>query len=428
MVDTATAQVGRDPRAATPGAVHRQPDAIDPNDLEAFARYVREQLALMYPVELRDPAVESDPEAVWGGRAFADSADPQIVWMRRMAEKGWTAPHWPKTYGGGGLTPAQVQVLLDELEAGGYREPLKHWVWMLGSALLEFASEAQKREHLPKIIRGDIRWCQGYSERGAGSDLAGLQTKCEDKGNHWLINGSKIWTSWADLADWCFCLVRTDPSKKHDGISFVLIDMTSPGVETQSISLISGDSQFCETFFTDVKIPKENLVGQVGGGWSIAKRLLQFERQEYGGLEEGAGTAGGSDGDLADIARQYFGETGQLLDGDLRARITRNKMDFQSFRLTVARLAAEAEAAGGPSAKSSIFKFAGAEFAQQRSELIVEAMGGQGLGWEPQGFTPEEVVASRGWLRSKANSIEGGSSEVSLNIIAKRVLGLPDPK
>jgi alkylation response protein AidB-like acyl-CoA dehydrogenase len=428
MVDSAVAQGACAPLGAALGAAPTRPRDIAPNDLDAFAREVRGQLAAMYPAKLRDPAVEVHPEAVWGGRAFANSKDPQIVWMRRMAEKGWTAPHWPRAYGGGGLTPVQAQVLLDELEAGGYREPLKHWVWMLGSALLAFASEAQKREHLPKIIRGDVRWCQGYSERGAGSDLASLQTTCEDKGDHWLINGSKIWTSWAHLADWCFCLVRTDTAKKHEGISFVLIDMTSPGVETRPISLISGDSQFCETFFTDVKIPKENLVGQVGGGWSIAKRLLQFERQEYGGLEEGAGTAGGSDGDLAEIARQYFGQTGQLLDGDLRARITRNKMDFQSFRLTVARLAAEARAADGPSAKSSIFKYAGAEFAQQRSELIVEAMGGQGLGWEAQGFTPDEVAASRGWLRSKANSIEGGSSEVSLNIIAKRVLGLPDPK
>ncbi|HEX7947348.1 MAG TPA: acyl-CoA dehydrogenase family protein, partial [Phenylobacterium sp.] len=332
------------------------------SDLGVFAGAVREQLAAMYPPELRDPEVKSHPEAVWGGRKFAGSDDPQIVWMRRMAEKGWTAPHWPKAYGGGGLTPAQVQVLLDELEAGGYREPLKHWVWMLGSALLEFASEDQKHEHLPKIIRGDIRWCQGYSERGAGSDLASLQTRCEDQGDHWLINGGKIWTSWADLADWCFCLVRTDTARKHDGISFILIDMASPGVETRPIPLVSGDSQFCETFFTDVKVPKANLVGQLHGGWQIAKRLLEFERQDYADLDERASGAGGSDGDLADIARRYSGEVGQLTDGDLRARITGNKMDFHTFRQTVARMAAESQADAGPSALSSIFKYAGAEF------------------------------------------------------------------
>lgn len=396
---------------------------------ENFVNYVREQLAALYPAELRDPAVKSHPEAIWGGRAFAGSDDPQIVWMKRMAALGWTMPTCPKAYGGGGLTAEEAQVLHNEMVAGGYREPLKHWVWMLGSALLEYASEEQKLEHLPKIINGDIRWCQGYSERGAGSDLAGLQTKCEDKGDHWLINGAKIWTSWADKADWCFCLVRTDATKKQDGISFILIDMTSPGVETRSISLMSGDSQFCETFFTDVKVPKGNLVGQVNGGWQIAKRLLQFERQEYGGLNEGAGTAGGSDGDLCEIAMRYAGDTGRLSDGDLRVRITRNKMDFETFRQIVARMAAESDASAGPSAAaSSIMKYAGAKFAKERSELIVEAMGYQGLGWEAEGFTQGEIAASRGWLRSRANSIEGGTSEVALNVIAKRVLGLPDPK
>ncbi|HEX7885058.1 MAG TPA: acyl-CoA dehydrogenase family protein [Phenylobacterium sp.] len=404
------------------------PPGFDATELDSFTRDVRERLAALYPPELRDPNVKSHPEAIWGGRAFAGSNDPQIVWMQRMAAIGWTAPAWPKAYGGGGMTAEQAQVLRDELAAGGYHEPLKRWVWMLGSALLEFASEEQKQEHLPKIINGDIRWCQGYSEPGSGSDLASLQTQCEDKGDHWLINGSKIWTSWADLADWCFCLVRTDPSKKHEGISFILIDMTSPGVSTRPISLMSGDSQFCETFFVNVKVPKGNLVGRVNGGWEIAKRLLQYERQEYKALEEGAGTAGGSDGDLADIARQYSGDTGQLTNGELRSRITRNKMDFQTFRQTVARMEAESEAANGPSAASSIIKYAAAEFSRERSELIVEAMGHRGLGWNAEGFAPDEILASRGWLRSKANSIEGGTSEVSLNIIAKRVLGLPEAK
>ncbi|HEX7944917.1 MAG TPA: acyl-CoA dehydrogenase family protein [Phenylobacterium sp.] len=400
------------------------PDA-GATDLDPFAREVRDQLAALYPPELRDPAVNSDPEAVWGGRAFAGSSDPQIVWMRRMAAKGWTAPHWPRAYGGGGLAPAQIQILRDALEAGGYREPLKPWVRMLGSALLEFATEAQKNEHLPKIINGDIRWCQGYSERGAGSDLASLQTRCEDHGDHWLINGGKIWTSWADLADWCFCLVRTDTSKKHDGISFMLIDMTSPGVEARPIPLISGNSQFCETFFTDVKVPKGNLVGQLNGGWQVAKRLLEFERQEYAGLDERTSGAGGSDGDLAEIAKWYAEAAGQAVDADLRARITRNKMDFHCYRQTVARLAADSKGAKGPSAASAIFKYAGAAFLTERSELIVEAMGHQGLGWDPKGFTPEEIAASRGWLFSKSSTIAGGSSEVSLNVLAKRVLGLP---
>jgi alkylation response protein AidB-like acyl-CoA dehydrogenase len=394
-------------------------------DLDAFAKAVRAELEAMYPAELRDPKAKTDPEAVWGGRAFEGSDDPQIVWMKRMAAKGWTTPTWPKEYGGGGLSAAEARVLERELAAGKYRPPvLAFGIWMLGPVLLEYANEAQKQTHLPRIVNGEVRWCQGYSEPGAGSDLASLATKCEDKGDHWLINGSKIWTSYADKADWCFCLVRTDTSKKHEGISFVLIDMASPGVETRPIPLISGDSPFCETFFTDVKIPKENLVGRVNGGWEIAKRLLQYERQNISaGFGEG-GSAGGASGDLAGIARQYGADE----DPDLRRRITENKMNFQALRQTIGRSAAESKAGNGPSAATSIIKYAAAEFAKERSELMIEALGHQGLGWEGEGFQTPEIVATRGWLRTKANSIEGGTSEVNLNVIAKRVLGLPDPK
>jgi alkylation response protein AidB-like acyl-CoA dehydrogenase len=399
-------------------------------ELDGFRTEVRDWLASNYPPELRGADAKTDPEAVWGGRPFKDSKDPQIVWMRRLAERGWTAPSWPKEYGGGGLTAPQARVLNEELAAGRYRQPLASFgIWMLGPVLLEYATEEQKREHLPKIINGEIRWCQGYSEPGAGSDLAALATKCEDKGDHWLINGSKIWTSYANKADWCFCLVRTDTAKKHEGISFVLIDMASPGVETRPISLISGDSPFCETFFTDLKIPKDNLVGRVNGGWEIAKRLLQYERQNISaGFGEG-GSAGGAAGDLGQIARRYVGEEGgRLADLDLRGRITANKMNFQALRQTIARSAAESKAGNGPSAASSIIKYAAAEFAKERSELMVESLGHQGLGWDGEAYDANEVLAVRGWLRTKANSIEGGTSEVNLNVIAKRVLGLPDPK
>ncbi|HLI67940.1 MAG TPA: acyl-CoA dehydrogenase family protein [Caulobacteraceae bacterium] len=401
------------------------------DQLEAFRAEASEWLAANYPAVLKDPRAKTDPEAIWGGRAFAGSDDPQITWLHRMAEKGWTAPTWPKAYGGGGLSAAEARVLEREIARGGYRTPLASFgVWMLGPVLLEFANEDQKKQHLPRIVRGEIRWCQGYSEPGAGSDLASLQTRCEDKGDHWLINGQKIWTSYANKADWCFCLVRTDTSKKHEGISFVLIDMTTPGVETRPIKLISGESPFCETFFTDVKIPKENMVGPLNGGWNIAKRLLQYERQNISGGFGGGGGAGGAAGDLAEIAKRYVGvgEDGALADADLRGRITRNKMDFQAFGLTTARIAAESRTSNGPSAATSIIKYAAAAFAQERSELMVEAMGAQGLGWEGEGFSPGEVTAARGWLRSKGNSIEGGTSEVNINVVAKRVLGLPDPK
>ncbi|HEY1927228.1 MAG TPA: acyl-CoA dehydrogenase family protein [Caulobacteraceae bacterium] len=400
------------------------------SELEAFRAEVREWLAQNYPAELRDPNAKTDPEAIWAGRAFAGSHDPQVVWMQRMASRGWTTPSWPEAYSGGGLSAGQAKVLDEELAAGHYRTPLTSFgIWMLGPVLLEYANEAQKREHLPKIIRGEIRWCQGYSEPGAGSDLASLQTRCEDKGDHWLINGQKIWTSYANKADWCFCLVRTDTTKKHEGISFVLIDMATPGVETRPIKLISGESPFCETFFTDVKVPKENMVGRLNGGWEIAKRLLQYERQNISGGFGGGGGAGGSAGDLSEIAKSYVGtDHGVLADPDLRGRITTNKMDFRAFYLTLSRVAAESAAGNGPSAATSIIKYAAATLAQQRSELMIEAMGGQGLGWEGEGFTPAELIASHGWLRSKGNSIEGGTSEVNLNVVSKRVLGLPDPK
>jgi alkylation response protein AidB-like acyl-CoA dehydrogenase len=400
-------------------------------DLDTFRAEARDWLAANYPAELKNPQA-GRPEAMWGGRAFADSDDPQIVWMRRMAARGWTAPTWPKQYGGGGLAPQEARVLDQELGRGGYRQPLASFgIWMLGPVLLEYANEAQKAEHIPKIVNGEIRWCQGYSEPGAGSDLAGLMTRCEDKGDHWLINGQKIWTSYANRADWCFCLVRTDPSaKKHEGISFVLIDMASAGVETRPIQLISGESPFCETFFTDVKIPKENLVGQLNKGWDIAKRLLQYERQNISAGFGGGGGAGGAAGDLGEIAKRYVGvdAAGELADADLRGRITKNKMDFAAFGLTLGRVAAEARASNGPSAATSIIKYAAAAFAQERTELMVEAMGAQGLGWEGDGFSEPEIIATRGWLRAKANSIEGGTSEVNLNVVSKRVLGLPDPK
>jgi alkylation response protein AidB-like acyl-CoA dehydrogenase len=398
-------------------------------ELDAFRAEVRDWLKDNYPSQLKNPAA-GRPDAMWGGRAYANSDDPQIVWMKRVAARGWTAPAWPAKYGGGGLAPEKARIV--EQELARYRAPLVSFgIWMLGPVLLEFASEEQKSEHIPRIVRGEIRWCQGYSEPGAGSDLAGLQTRCEDKGDHWLINGQKIWTSYANFADWCFCLVRTDPAaEKHQGISFVLIDMATSGVETRPIKLISGESPFCETFFTDVKIPKGNLVGRLNGGWEIAKRLLQYERQNISGGFGGGGGAGGAAGDLGQLAKEYVGTDadGAVADADLRGRITRNKMDFQAFALTLSRVNAESRAGNGPSAATSIIKYAAAAFAQERSELMVEALGTQGLGWEGDGFKEGELTATHGWLRAKANSIEGGTSEINLNVVAKRVLGLPDPK
>lgn len=391
-------------------------------DLEQFRAETRSWLEANCPQSMRSTFTSED-EIVWGGKNAKFANPDSKLWLDRMAERGWTAPMWPKKYGGGGLSNAENAVLQSELRRINARPPLYSFgLWMLGPVLLEYANEEQKLEYLPKIVRGEIRWCQGYSEPGAGSDLAGLQTKCEDKGDHWLINGQKVWTSYANYADWCFCLVRTDTSVKHEGISFVLIDMTTPGVETRPIKLISGSSPFCETFFTDVKVPKERMVGRLNGGWEIAKRLLQYERTNISGFGSGART------DVVDIARDNVGldETGRLQDTDLRARIAQHKMFERAYALGVQRATEEAKAGQNVSHMASMFKVAGATLNIERCELMVEAAGSRAFGWSGEGFAPDELAVTRGWLRSKGNSIEGGTTEVNLNVVAKRVLGLRD--
>ena len=396
-------------------------DGHPPPDLDGFRAEVRAWLEAECPPSMRTPPGEHD--VVWGGRNARFPSPDAKLWLERMAERGWTVPTWPREYGGGGLTPAQARVLEGEMRRLGARAPLFSFgIWMLGPVLLEYATEAQKRTHLPAIARGEIRWCQGYSEPGAGSDLAALQCRAEDTGEEFLVNGQKVWTSYADQADWIFALVRTDPSRKHEGISFLLIDMTSPGVEARPIRLISGASPFCETFFTDVRVPKENLVGPVGGGWEIAKRLLQYERQSIS-----AGAFGRSTGlAIEQAAKTYAGDGERITDPDLRARVAAHAMDAHAFALTVRRVEEEARAGGGVGPAASILKYAAAKLNQDRNELLIEAMGLQGLGWEGEGFTPAELNETRQWLRSKGNSIEGGTSEINLNVVAKRVLGLLD--
>jgi alkylation response protein AidB-like acyl-CoA dehydrogenase len=397
------------------------------SDLDAFRAEARAWLDANFPKDLAD-----DPVGQVAKMQGLPESEPARAWRKAMGDKGWGVPTWPAEYGGGGLTRQQARVLQEEMAKIGAKNPIGGMgVMMFGPTLIEYGTEALKREHLPGIVTGEVRWCQGYSEPGAGSDLAGLQTRAEDKGDHWLVNGQKIWTSGAHIADRCFCLVRTDPTKKHEGISFLLIDMKAPGVEVRPIKLINGTSPFCETFFTDVKVPKDQLFGPLNGGWTVAKRLLQFERDNIS-----AGLGGGNIGTVVqvqpvqEVARDYVGldDTGRLADSDLRRRITEHLMEARAFQLTVRRAADEAKSSQGPSAATSIMKYAGAKIAQERNELTLEAMGHQGLGWAGDGFKEAELNAVRTMLRSKANSIEGGTSEINLNVVAKRVLGLPDPK
>ena len=392
---------------------------MDENTATQFREETRAWLEENCPPSMRTPMPES--ERVWGGRNAEFKHPDAKVWLERMAEKGWTVPTWPSRYGGGGLDREQARILDEEMQTLKCRSPLASFgIWMLGPVLLEYGTEDQRLEHLPPIARGEIRWCQGYSEPGDGSDLAGLQTRAEDRGDHYLVNGQKIWTSYANYADWIFCLVRTDSTLKHGGISFLLFDMTSPGVEARPIKLISGASAFCETFFTDVEVPKGNLVGEVNGGWQIAKALLGHERKMISQMGvRGASRLPSS----LELARHYLDEPeGELTDSIARAKLASQLMDDEAFALTTRRISKSPNAG----ALASMLKYYGTEQNKRKFELLINFAGSDGLGWSGDEFSKNDLELCRQWLRSKGNSIEGGTSEIQLNVVAKRVLGLPD--
>jgi acyl-CoA dehydrogenase len=396
-------------------------------DLDAFKKETRAWLEANCPPEMREPLAD-ETDICWGGRNWKFKSPAQKAWMERMAAKGWTVPAWPKEYGGGGLSKEEVKILKSEMRKINARSPLESFgIWMLGPALLKYGTHEQKLKLLPPVARGEIRWCQGYSEPNAGSDLASLATKCEDKGDHWLVNGQKIWTSYADESDWIFCLVRTDSkAAKHNGISFLLFDMASQGVSTKPIKLISGKSPFCETFFDNVKVPKAydgipSVVGELNRGWDVAKYLLTHEREMIGA--GGGGLFGGRG--PGEIARDEIGlENGVLAEPMLRAKIAQAEVDGWAFLLTIERIKDEAKAGQGVGANSSMLKYYGTEMNKRRFELAMDSGGSDALEWE--GKRSNDGKTARMWLRTKANSIEGGTSEVQLNIIAKRILELPD--
>ncbi|MEM8942886.1 MAG: acyl-CoA dehydrogenase family protein [Pseudomonadota bacterium] len=390
-------------------------------DLDTFRRDTRSWLEANCPAAMRTPITSFEDIFVGGRNPEVDHPD-QVLWCERMAAKGWTVPHWPVEYGGGGLDSDEAKILAEEMRRIGARRPLESFgISMLGPALLKFGNEEQKQTHLPPICRGEIRWCQGYSEPNAGSDLASLQTKAIDQGDHFTINGQKIWTSYADKADWIFCLVRTDSSgTKHEGISFVLFDMNQPGVTVKPIQLISGASPFCETFFDNARAKKEDLIGEPGQGWTIAKYLLTHERAMISSF----GTASGKS--LGQTAAERVGTDGdgRLRNGILRQEIAQYQLDAMAFGATMERIGDEMKAGQGMGPASSIFKYYGTELNKRRNELNLAIGGEAALGWAGDDYQGGSVV--RSFLRSKGNSIEGGTSEVQLNIVAKRVLGLPD--
>ena len=379
------------------------------HDLETFRAETRVWLEANCPPEMRDSG-QGEDTICWGGKNWAFTSEAQKTWLDRMAAKGWTVPTWPQEYGGAGLNRAQDKILTEELQDMGARLPLQSFgIWMLGPALLHFGTHEQKLQYLPPIARGEIRWCQGYSEPGAGSDLASVQTRAEIDGDMYVVNGQKVWTSYADKADWIFALVRTDrEAPKHKGISFVLIDMTTPGVTTRPIRLISGQSPFCETFFDDVRTPRAQRVGEENRGWDVAKYLLNHEREMISG--GGQGLLGGRP------LGAVLSEISDDLDPTIRAEATACEIDTLAMAMTLDRYKDQAETTEIGDA-SAMLKYAGTELNKRRYELMMKAKGADALAWEDG--------EAEGWLRTKANSIEGGTSEVMLSIISRRVLGLP---
>lgn len=396
-------------------------------DLDAFRRETRAWLLANAPQSMFTPLAEHE-EPCWGGRT-ATYANPEVKqWLDAMAARGWTAPTWPTAYGGGGLSKAEGRVLAQEMAALRLRPPLVGFgLTMIGPTLLQLGTDALKRAHLPPIVRGEIRWCQGYSEPGSGSDLASLQTRAVVDGDDFIVSGQKVWTSYADQADWMFLLVRTDPAApKHEGITFLLMDMASPGVSVKPIKLISGYSPFCETFLDHVRVPRTQVLGQVNRGWGVAKTLLGHERSMIADIGKGFGGAS-TERSAVELARAYLGERdGHIAEPLVRDRLAQLEIDQRSFDWTLARSRDTAKAGHAPGPETSIFKYYGTELHKRRRELKVSILGPHAVGWDGDGFSREEIEITRAWLRSRGNSIEGGTSEIQLNIIAKRVLGLPD--
>lgn len=391
------------------------------SELANFRAEVRNWLDQNCPQEMRTP-ISSDADECWGGRKAVFQSAAQEQWLRNMSGKGWTAPTWPVEYGGGGLDRAQAKILQEELKRIKARRPLYSFgLSMIGPAILKYGSEELKRQHLPLIVRGEIRWAQGYSEPNAGSDLASLQAGLVDHGDHYILNGSKIWTSYGDKGDWMFCLVRSDrDGPKQGGISLVLFDMATPGVSTKTIRLISGKSPFTETFFDNVRVEKNQVVGELNGGWTVAKYLLTHEREMIS--EFGLGQAGKKA--LSEIALQTIGvEHGRLADPILRRDIARLEMDEKALALTLERARDEALAGASLGASSAMFKYFGTELNKRRSELLMSIHGLEALDWS--GPDSSDGALPKTWLRTRANSIEGGTSEIQLNIVAKHLLGLP---
>jgi alkylation response protein AidB-like acyl-CoA dehydrogenase len=381
---------------------------------EAFRQEVREWIASAMPADMKARAQGS------GGFTPEDSA----VWHRILYDKGWIAPHWPKESGGTGWDSTRRFIFEEEMELAGAPQLSVFGLTMVGPLIVSFGTDAQKKRFLPKILSAEEFWCQGYSEPGAGSDLASLRTTAEDAGDHFIVNGQKTWTSYAQYADWIFCLVRTDPNvKKQAGITFLLIDLKSPGVEVKPMQTLGNTAAFCDTFFENVKVPKENVVGGINNGWTMAKALLGHERTMLAMI-------GPCRSMLQKIKRIAATKTvhgrPMLEDPVWRAKLARLEMRFRAHLMVSYRTLADQQKGKMPGPESSILKIVGTKLIQEMTELAMEVMGENSLTWYNEGLCmPVEESIGPYFCYERAATIYGGSNEIQRNVIAKMILQLP---
>jgi len=352
-----------------------------------------------------------------------ETLEKRITWQKKMHAAGWVGISWPKEYGGRGASFIQ-QVIFDEeyFRAHAPILPGASAIGLLGPTLIQLGTEEQKKRHLPRILAGDERWCQGFSEPGAGGDLASLRTRAVDKGDHFVVNGQKVWTSGAHFADWCFLLVRTDPdAPKHHGITYLLVDMKTPGIAVRPLVLLNGHRHFNEVFFEDVVVPKENVVGKINEGWKVAITTLMFERGGAGGRDHAAQIAR-----LVELAKQFPNRQEPCWDqSHVRQMLAQLAIEAQALKVTRLRGLTRRLRGEPPGPEGSILKLFGSELAQRIADASSTLLGPYATIDGATEAVPDAGRWAHRVLGARQYTIAGGTSEIQRNIIGERVLGLP---
>jgi alkylation response protein AidB-like acyl-CoA dehydrogenase len=385
---------------------------------ETLRQEVVDWLRTNLPPEWVAAIDEGDDAKLRAARPLVDFNE----WCAKLGAAGWATPTWPKEYGGGGVDPSQAKVVNEELAR--YKVPRSFnviGIGMGGPTLLQWGSEDLKQRLLPPMAQHREIWCQLFSEPGAGSDVAGLSTRAVRDGDEWIVNGQKVWTTLAHMAKWGMLVARTDPDvPKHRGMTYFIVDMKAPGVEVRPLKQITGDAEFNEVFFTDVRIPDSNRVGEVGQGWAVATETLMNERVALSGAGStgGGNVGGGPVDDLVALAKT----NGAWADATIRDRLIQAAIEGRIIKITNFRAAAQRKGGKRAGPEGSITKLFQAEYNQRLQNLAVDVLGARGQAWAA-GDDAGNIV--RGFLRSRANTIEGGTSEVMRNILGDRVLGLP---